>query len=64
MGQFEDMDVFVRIVDAGGIGKAADQLRVAKSAVSRRLAELERRLSVQLMNRTTRQSSLCRWVNP
>ena len=58
MGQFEDMDVFVRIVDAGGIGKAADQLRVAKSAVSRRLAELERRLSVQLMNRTTLQSSL------
>ena len=58
MGQFEDMDVFVRIVDAGGIGRAADQLRVAKSAVSRRLVELERRLGVQLINRTTRRSSL------
>lgn len=58
MGQFEDMDVFVRIVDAGGIGRAADQLHVAKSAVSRRLMELERRLGVQLLNRTTRQSNL------
>ncbi len=58
MGQFEDMDAFVRIVDAGGIGRAAKQLGVAKSAVSRRLVELEKRLGVQLINRTTRQSSL------
>ena len=26
MGQLEEMSVFVRIVEAGGIGKAADQL--------------------------------------
>ena len=58
MGQLEDMDVFVRIVDAGGISRAADQLGVAKSAVSRRLVELEGRLGAQLLNRTTRQSSL------
>lgn len=58
MGQLEDMDVFVRIVDAGGISRAADQLGVAKSAISRRLVELERRLGAQLLLRTTRQSSL------
>ncbi|WP_434360918.1 LysR family transcriptional regulator [Parasalinivibrio latis] len=58
MGQLEDMALFVRIVDAGGIGKAAEQLNLAKSAVSRRLNELENRLSTQLLVRTTRKSSL------
>lgn len=58
MGQFEDMSAFVRIVEAGSISRAADQLGVAKSAVSRRLVDLEGRLGVQLLNRTTRKSSL------
>ena len=58
MGQLEDMSVFVRIVEAGGIGKAADQLGMAKSGVSRRLVALETRLGVTLLNRTTRSSSL------
>ena len=58
MGQFEDMSVFVRIVEAGGIGKAADQLGMAKSGISRRLVALETRLGVPLINRTTRSSSL------
>ena len=58
MGQLEDMSVFVRIVEAGGIGKAADQLGLAKSGVSRRLVALETRLGVTLINRTTRSSSL------
>ena len=35
MGQLEDMMLFIRIVEAGGISKAADQLNIAKSAVSR-----------------------------
>ncbi len=58
MGQFEDMTIFIRIVEAGGISRAAEQLGIAKSAVSRRLGELERRLGVQLMNRSTRRYSL------
>lgn len=58
MGQLEDMSVFVRIVEAGGIGKAADQLGMAKSGISRRLVALETRLGVPLINRTTRSSSL------
>ena len=58
MGQLEDMAMFVRIVDAGGITKAADQLDLAKSAVSRRLNDLETRLNSQLISRTTRKSKL------
>ncbi|MBV7315368.1 LysR family transcriptional regulator [Shewanella sp. NIFS-20-20] len=58
MGQLEDMAMFVRIVDAGSMTKAADDLHMAKSAVSRRLNDLEKRLNCQLLRRTTRQSSL------
>lgn len=58
MGQLEDMQVFIRVVEAGGIGRAAEQLGIAKSAVSRRLSELEKRLGIRLINRTTRTSSL------
>ncbi|MGB1800334.1 MAG: LysR family transcriptional regulator [Gammaproteobacteria bacterium] len=58
MGQLEDMNVFVRIVESGGISRASEQLGLAKSAVSRKLVELETRLGVVLLNRTTRKSSL------
>lgn len=58
MGQLEDMQVFIRVVEAGGIGRAAEQLGIAKSAVSRRLSELEDRLGTRLIQRTTRRSSL------
>lgn len=58
MGQLENMDTFVRIIDSGSISQAAEQLGVVKSAISRRLADLEIRLGVQLLNRTTRKSSL------
>ena len=58
VGQLEDMALFVRIVDAGSITKAAEQLGIAKSAVSRRLKALESRLGNQLISRTTRNSTL------
>jgi len=58
MGQLEDMQVFVRVVEAGSITKAAGQLNLAKSAVSKRLSDLESRLGSQLINRTPRTSSL------
>lgn len=58
MNEFEAMKNFVRVVEAGSISKAADQLDLAKSGVSRRLADLEDRLGVRLLNRTTRRSSL------
>lgn len=58
MGQLEDMYVFVRVVEAGSITQAAAQLNLAKSAVSKRLVELENRLGSKLINRTTRTSSI------
>ena len=58
MGQLEDMKIFIRIVEAGGIGAAAEQLCIAKSAVSRRLSGLESDLGITLINRTTRTSNL------
>lgn len=58
MGQLEDMKVFIRVVDTGSITKASEQLGIAKSAVSKRLADLEQRLAAKLIHRTTRKSSL------
>lgn len=54
MGQLEALENFVRIAEAGGIGRAADQMGVAKSVVSRRLTELESQLGTRLLARTTR----------
>lgn len=50
--------MFVRIVEAKSIAAAAETLGIAKSAASRRLADLESRLGVTLLQRTTRTSSL------
>lgn len=58
MDRFLDIQTFVHIVTAGSISGAAEHLAVAKSVVSRRLAELEARLGVQLLRRTTRRLSL------
>ena len=58
MSRFEQFETFVRVVEAGSLSAAAEQLGIAKSAVSRRLKELESRLGVQLMTRTTRQITL------
>ena len=58
MGQLEDMFIFLRVVEAGSITKAAEQLNIAKSAVSKRLASLEHKLGIKLINRTTRISSI------
>ena len=58
MDRFQEMQTFVRVVEAGSLTAAADRLNIAKSAVSRRLAELESRLGVQLLNRSTRRLNL------
>ena len=58
MDRFENMNAFIRVVEAGSISGAADNLGVAKSAVSRRLKELEEHLRVELFHRTTRQMNL------
>jgi DNA-binding transcriptional LysR family regulator len=58
MDRFENMKTFIRVVEAGTISAAADRLGVAKSAVSRRLKELEEHLGVELFHRTTRRMNL------
>lgn len=58
MHRFEDLRAFVAVVEAGTFTAAADRLDVAKSAVSRRMASLEGRLGVQLLQRTTRRLNL------
>lgn len=58
MDRFELLRNFVQVVQAGGISAAADRAEIAKSAVSRRLAELESHLGVQLLRRTTRKRNL------
>lgn len=51
MGQIEDLRLFVLVVETGSISKAADKLRIAKSAVSRRLSLLEDRYGTRLIDR-------------
>ncbi|MCJ8323458.1 MAG: LysR family transcriptional regulator [Rhizobiales bacterium] len=51
MGQIEDLRLFVQIVDSRSISGAAEQLHIAKSAVSRRLALLEQRYAARLIYR-------------
>jgi len=58
MNRLLEMEIFAAIADAGSISGAADRLDMAKSAVSKRLADLETRLGVSLMSRTTRRLSL------
>ncbi len=58
MDRFEQMRIFTAVVDAGSFSAAADRLELAKSAASRRVSELENRLGVRLLNRTTRRISL------
>jgi DNA-binding transcriptional LysR family regulator len=58
MDRFQEMRVFSAVVDAGSFVAAADSLDISKAAVSRYVAELEARLGVRLLHRTTRRLSL------
>ncbi|MFC5478280.1 LysR family transcriptional regulator [Massilia suwonensis] len=57
MDRFLEMQVFSNVVDAGSFTGAADALGMSKAAVSRHVAELEERLGVRLLHRTTRKLS-------
>lgn len=54
----EELTIFVAVVESGSFSRAAIQLELANSAVSRSVKKLEMNLGVTLLNRTTRQLSL------
>jgi LysR family transcriptional activator of dmlA len=58
MEAFSDIQLFSLIVKLGNMAAAAQELGVTPPVVTRRLAQLEKRLGVRLMNRTTRKISL------
>lgn len=58
MDRFLEMQTFAAVVDAGSFVGAADVLDRSKAAVSRQVNELEARLGVRLLHRTTRRLSL------
>jgi DNA-binding transcriptional LysR family regulator len=53
MDRWTAMEAFVRVVDAGSFSAAARQLRVGQPAVSKAVAQLEERLGVRLLLRST-----------
>lgn len=53
-----EMGVFAKVVDLGSFGKAAQQLGLTRSAVSKHINRLESGLGVKLLHRTTRAMSL------
>lgn len=58
MDRFLEMRVFAAVVDAGSFVGASDAIEMSKPAVSRYVQELEARLGVRLLQRTTRKLSL------
>lgn len=58
MDRFLEMQTFNAVVEVGSFVGAADALNLSKAAVSRHVVDLERRLGVRLLHRTTRRLSL------
>lgn len=58
MDRFQEMRTFTAVVDAGSFVRAAEDVGLSKAAVSRIVSELEARLGVRLLHRTTRRLSL------
>lgn len=54
MDQITAMRVFARVVEAGSFTRAADQLQMPKPSVTKLVQQLETRLKVKLLQRTTR----------
>jgi DNA-binding transcriptional LysR family regulator len=55
---FSTIPIFVAVVECGSFSLAAEKLGVTKSAVSKRVTQLEDELGIRLLNRTTRKLSL------
>lgn len=58
MNNLTGMMVFAQVVQSGSFSKAAEDLGMSKSSVSKKVSFLEDRLGVRLLNRTTRKLNL------
>jgi LysR family transcriptional regulator for bpeEF and oprC len=54
MNRLQAMEVFTRVVDTASFTRAAEQMALPKATVSTLVRQLEQRLGVRLLNRTTR----------
>ena len=54
MSRLREMEMFVRIVDGGSFSSAARDLKIGQPAISKTIANLEERLGVRLLVRSTR----------
>ena len=54
MDRFDAMQAFARVVETGSFTKAAETLHLSKASVTQLIQQLEARLRVRLLNRTTR----------
>jgi DNA-binding transcriptional LysR family regulator len=55
MGLFREMEMFVRVVEAGSFSSAARDLKIGQPSISKTIAGLEDRLGDRLLVRSTRQ---------
>jgi DNA-binding transcriptional LysR family regulator len=53
MNRLAAMEAFVRVIDTGSFSSAARQLRIGQPAISKAIAQLEDRLGVRLLLRST-----------
>lgn len=58
MDRLTSMEVFVRVVECGSFAGAAAAMNLSRGMVSKHVLALEERLSVRLLNRTTRTLNL------
>lgn len=58
MDTLQAMRVFTAVVDAGAFARAADNLNISTTATSRHVADLEKHLGAQLLQRSTRRLHL------
>ncbi|SDH32182.1 LysR family transcriptional regulator [Pseudomonas panipatensis] len=58
MDRFDAMQAFTRVVETGSFTKAANTLHMSRASVTQLIQQLETRLRVRLLNRTTRKLNL------
>ncbi|MBX9632452.1 MAG: LysR family transcriptional regulator [Burkholderiales bacterium] len=58
MDRLQSMEVFLRVVEKGGLSAAAETFAISPTMVGKHVRSLEERLGGRLLNRTTRRQSL------